>query len=72
MQVQSLGWEDPMEEAMATTPVFLPGESHGKRRLAGYTGFLSWTRLKFINLAHSSAKQRTHSKIGRANSPEIS
>ena len=25
--VQSLGWEDPQEEGMATTPVFLPGES---------------------------------------------
>ena len=26
-QVRSLGWEDPLEESMATTPVFLPGES---------------------------------------------
>ena len=25
--VQSLGWEDPLEEGMATHPVFLPGES---------------------------------------------
>jgi len=25
--VQSLGWEDLLEEGMATTPVFLPGES---------------------------------------------
>ena len=25
--VQCLGWEDPLEEGMATTPVFLPGES---------------------------------------------
>ena len=24
--VRSLGWEDPLEEGMATTPVFLPGE----------------------------------------------
>ena len=29
------GWEDPLEEGMATTPVFLPGESHGQRSLAG-------------------------------------
>ena len=27
--VQSLGWEVPLEEGMATTPVFLPGESLG-------------------------------------------
>ena len=25
-QVQFLGWEDPLEEEMATIPVFLPGE----------------------------------------------
>ena len=29
-QVQSLGWEDPLEEEMATHSVFLPGESHRK------------------------------------------
>ena len=25
--VQTLGWEDPLEEAWQPTPVFLPGES---------------------------------------------
>ena len=35
--VQSLGWEDPLEEEMATIPVFLPGESHGQRSLLGYS-----------------------------------
>ena len=25
--VQSLGWEDPLEEGRQLTPVFLPGES---------------------------------------------
>ena len=35
-QIQSLGWEDPLEKEMATTPLFLPGESHGQRSLAGY------------------------------------
>ena len=35
--VQSLGWEDPLEEGMQSTPVFLPGESHGQRSLVGYT-----------------------------------
>ena len=45
-QFQSLGWEDPLQKEMATTPVFLPGESHGQRRLAGYNpwGHKSWTR----------------------------
>ena len=38
MWVQSLGQEDPLEEGMATpSPLFLPGESHGQRSLAGYS-----------------------------------
>ena len=36
-QVQSLGWEDPLEEGTASPPVFLPGESHGQRSLADYS-----------------------------------
>ena len=37
-RVQSLGWEDPLEEEMAThSPVVLPGESHGQE-LVGYGG----------------------------------
>ena len=35
--VWSLGWEDALETGMATTPVFLPGESHGQRSLEGYS-----------------------------------
>jgi len=42
--VQSLGQEDPLEDGMAThfrawqpTSIFLPGESHGQRSLAGYS-----------------------------------
>ena len=35
--VQSLGREDPLEKEMATIPVFLPGEFHGQRSLAGYS-----------------------------------
>ena len=30
----SLGREDPLQEEMALTLVFLPGESHGQRSLA--------------------------------------
>ena len=35
--VQSPGWEDPLEEEMATLPVFLPGKSHGQRSQVGYS-----------------------------------
>ena len=34
--VRSLGQEDPLEEGMEPTAVFLPGESHGPRSLVGY------------------------------------
>ena len=37
MWVRSLGWEDPLEEGMATPPVFLPGESHGQGSPVGYS-----------------------------------
>ena len=40
-QVQSLGWEDPLEKEMATHAVLLPGKSHGLRSLVGYS---SWGR----------------------------
>ena len=35
--VRSLGWEDPLEKEMARTLVFLPGKSHGRRSLVGYS-----------------------------------
>ena len=39
--VRSLGLENPLENGMATTPVFVPGESHGQRSL---TGCSPWDR----------------------------
>ena len=35
--VQYLGQEVFLEKGIATTPVFLPGESHGQRSLEGYS-----------------------------------
>ena len=35
--VQFLDQEDPLEKGMQPTPVFLPGEFHGQRSLAGYS-----------------------------------
>ena len=34
--VWSLGQEDPLRRELLSTPVFLPGEFHGQRSLAGY------------------------------------
>ena len=37
-QVQPLGQEEPLEKEMATHSIFfLPGKSHGRRNLAGYS-----------------------------------
>ena len=36
-QFQSLGWEDPLEKEMPTTPAFFPGEFYGQRSPAGYS-----------------------------------
>ena len=36
--VQSLGWEDPLEEGMKSTPVFLPGESPWTEETMGSQG----------------------------------
>ena len=36
-QVQSLSWEDFLEKEMTTHSIFLPGEFHGQKSLAGYS-----------------------------------
>ena len=41
IQVQSLGWEDPLQEKMATHSGILAWKIHGQRSLAGYS---SWGR----------------------------
>ena len=38
--VQSMGWEDPLEEGM-TTPVFLPGESPWTEEPGGLQSMVS-------------------------------
>ena len=35
----SLGRKDPLEKEVEPTPVFLPGEFHGQRSLAGYSAW---------------------------------
>ena len=57
-QVQSLGQEAPLEEEMATTPVFLPGKSHGQGSLAGYS---PWGRKE------SDTTKHTHSILDKYN-----
>ena len=35
--VRALGWEDPWRRKWQSTPVLLPGKSHGQRSLVGYS-----------------------------------
>ena len=36
-RVRSLGWEVPWRRKWQSTPVLLPGKSHGQRSLVGYS-----------------------------------
>ena len=50
--VQSLGWEDPPEEGVATHSIFLPGESpmdRGAWRAIVHGVAKSWTRLRRLS-----------------------
>ena len=40
-----LGWEDPLGKGMATTALFLPGESHGQTWATDHRVTESQTRL---------------------------
>ena len=60
-RVQSQTWKDPLEKAMATTPVFFPGEFHGHRSLAGYSPWghkesgrlrRDWSNLACMHTSH--------------------
>ena len=54
-QVQSLDREDPLEKEMATHFSILPGKSHGRRSLVGYSPWVrkesdTTERLHFLSL----------------------
>ena len=58
MWVRFLGQEDLLEEGMQPTPVFLPGESHRQRSLAGYS---PWGHKR---VGHDLARMHTRLKGG--------
>ena len=51
--VRSLDQEDPLEVGMATQSIFLPGESHGERSLAGSSswGHKDWDTAEQLMLS---------------------
>ena len=67
MSVHSLGWEDPLEKAMATHPVFLSGKSHGQSNLVGYSPrghsevlIHATARMNFENITLNEAGHKDH------------
>ena len=53
-RVPSLGGEDPLEKECHPTPVLLPGKSHGRRSLVGYS---PWGRKE------SDTTERLHTQV---------
>ena len=65
--VQSLGQEDSLEKEMATHSSILPGRSHGRKSLGGYSPWgrkeLDMTeRLHFDRKQQNSVKQLSFNK----------
>ena len=48
-QARSLGQEGPLRRKWQPTPGFLPGESHGQRRLAGYRVGHNWVTHTYVH-----------------------
>ena len=54
--VWSLDWEDPLEEGMATTPIFWPGEFHGLQSMGSQRVGHDWVTFTFTFLSHCTSQ----------------
>ena len=57
--VRPLGWEDPLEEEMATHSSILPGKSHGQRKPGGLQS------MRLQKVGHSLSTEQKQMKPGR-------
>ena len=57
MGVRFLGQEDPLGRKWQPTPVFLPGEFHGQKSLAGYS---PWSCKKLDTTEHTHTHMYVH------------
>ena len=66
-----LGWEDPLEKGMATHSIFLHGEFHGQRSLAGFSpgGCKESDMTEGLTHTHTHMCQELGHKDERAHSP---
>ena len=58
----SPGDEDPLEKEMQATPVFLPGESHGQKSLAGHSPTIAKSQTRLPRLS-------VHTRVVRVRGP---
>ena len=57
--VRPLGWEDPLEEEMATHSSILPGKSNGQRKPGGLQS------MRLQRVGHSLSTEQKQMKLGR-------
>ena len=65
-QVQSLGWEDPLQQEMVIHWVFLTEKSHGQKTLAGHS---PWGCRVQRDRVTKHARRRELSKAYHSDSP---
>ena len=60
--VRSLGWKKSLEKEWLPTPVFLPGEFHGQRNLAGYSpwGCKELDTTEWLTHTHKNFSKPSH------------
>ena len=65
MWVQSLDWEDPLRREWLPTAVFLSGEFHGQRSLAGYSpwGGKELDTMEWLHFFHGPYSVSNHFKL---------
>ena len=61
MWVRSLGWEDPLEEEMATHSSIFAWKFHGQKSLAGYSPWGCKT-VRHNEKAHTHTHTQTHTQ----------
>ena len=62
--VRSLDWKAPLEKGMVSTPVFLPGEFHGQRNLAGGLQSMGLQRVRHDRATNTHTHTHTHRSFG--------
>ena len=71
LQIGFLGLKGPLEEEIASTPIFLPGESHGQRSLAGTVHGIARVGHDLMTKTHRARPQWLRLGTATAGGPEL-